>query len=199
MVFNIGSLSVKSLATKSSYSIMKTRSSNPQVGVVMGSDSDWPLMEATVETLAKLGVRSETRVISAHRTPKLAAAYATSASRRGLQVIIAAAGGAAHLAGVLAAHTSLPVIGVPIKSGALDGLDALLSTVQMPSGIPVATVALGSAGAVNAAILAIQILALRRPGLTNKLQQHKRVLKVKVKKGNAHVKLCSEKFATETL
>jgi len=154
---------------------MKTKKSKLQVSVVMGSDSDWPLMEATVKTLARFGVQSETRVISAHRTPELATAYATGAARRGLQVIIAAAGGAAHLAGVLAAHTTLPVIGVPIKGGAFDGLDALLSTVQMPSGIPVATVALGSAGAVNAAILAVQILALRRPKLTVKLQQHKRV------------------------
>lgn len=160
----------------------------------MGSDSDWPLMEATVKTLAQFGVRSETRVISAHRTPELATAYAAGASRRGLQVIIAAAGGAAHLAGVLAAHTILPVIGVPVKSGALDGLDALLSTVQMPSGIPVATVALGSAGAVNAAILAIQILALRRPELTVKLQQHKRDLKAKVKKGNVQVQFYEGKI-----
>jgi len=152
---------------------MKPNLSKSQVGVVMGSDSDWSLMEATVKILERFGVQSETRVISAHRTPELAIAYATGASRRGLQVIIAAAGGAAHLAGVLAAHTILPVIGVPVKSGALDGLDALLSTVQMPSGIPVATVTLGSAGAVNAAILAIQILALRRPELTVKLRQHK--------------------------
>ncbi|MDD5676561.1 MAG: 5-(carboxyamino)imidazole ribonucleotide mutase [Kiritimatiellae bacterium] len=167
---------------------MKTKKSKPQVGVVMGSDSDWPLMEATVKTLERFGVRSETRVISAHRTPKLASAYAAGASRRGLQVIIAAAGGAAHLAGVLAANTILPVIGVPVKSGALDGLDALLATVQMPSGIPVATVALGSAGAVNAAILAIQILALQRPELAVKLQQYKLDLKTKVKKGDARVK-----------
>jgi len=173
---------------------MKTNLPKPQVGVVMGSDSDWPLMEATVKTLAQFGVPSETRVISAHRTPELATSYAAGAARRGLQVIIAAAGGAAHLAGVLAAHTILPVIGVPVKSGALDGLDALLSTVQMPSGIPVATVALGSAGAVNAAILAIQILALRRPELTVKLQQHKRVLKAKVKKGNAKVRSHVEKI-----
>lgn len=166
---------------------MKKLPSKPQVGVIMGSDSDWPLMEATVKTLAGFGVQSETRVISAHRTPKLATAYAGSAARRGLQVIIAAAGGAAHLAGVLAAHTTLPVIGVPVRGGALDGLDALLSTVQMPSGIPVATVALGSAGAVNAAILAIQILALRRPELAAKLQRHKLDLKAKVKKGNAQV------------
>ena len=166
---------------------MKTHPSKPKVGVVMGSDSDLPLMKDAIETLARFGVLIETRVISAHRTPKLAAAYASGAQRRGLQVIIAAAGGAAHLAGVLAAHTILPVIGVPVKSGALDGLDALLSTVQMPSGIPVATVALGSAGAVNAAILAIQVLALRRPELKVKLQQHKRDLKTKVKKGNAQV------------
>jgi len=168
--------------------------SNPKVGVVMGSDSDWPLMEATVKTLARFGVQSETRVISAHRTPELATAYANSAARRGLQVIIAAAGGAAHLAGVLAANTSLPVIGVPVKSNALDGLDALLATVQMPAGIPVATVALGSGGAVNAAILAIQILALRRPELTAKLRQHKRNLKAKVKKGNARVQFYTGKI-----
>ena len=173
---------------------MKTNLAKPQVGVVMGSDSDWPLMEATVKTLARFGVPSETRVISAHRTPKLATAYAASAARRGLQVIIAAAGGAAHLAGVLAAHTILPVIGVPVKSGALDGLDALLATVQMPGGIPVATVALGSAGPVNAAILAVQILALRRPELAVKLQQHKRDLKIKVKKGNALVRVRLKKI-----
>ena len=173
---------------------MKPKLLKPQVSVVMGSDSDWPLMEAAVKTLAAFGVRSETRVISAHRTPQLATAYAAGASGRGLQVIIAAAGGAAHLAGVLAAHTSLPVIGVPVKSGALDGLDALLATVQMPSGIPVATVALGSAGAINAAILAIQILALRRPALTVKLQQHKRDLKAKVKNGNARVQSRLEKI-----
>lgn len=160
----------------------------------MGSDSDWPLMEATVKTLAQFGVQSETRVISAHRTPELATAYAAGASRRGLQVIIAAAGGAAHLAGVLAANTILPVIGVPVKNGALDGLDALLATVQMPSGIPVATVALGSAGAVNAAILAIQVLALRRPELTVKLQQHKRDLKAKVKKGNVQIQFYAGKI-----
>ena len=160
----------------------------------MGSDSDWPLMETTAKTLAQFGVRSETRVISAHRTPQLATTYAAGASRRGLQVIIAAAGGAAHLAGVLAANPILPVIGVPVKSGALDGLDALLSTVQMPGGIPVATVALGSAGAVNAAILAIQILALRRPELTVKLQQYKRDLKAKVAKGNAQVQFYTGKI-----
>ena len=173
---------------------MQIKKPHPEVGVVMGSDSDWPLMEATVKTLVQFGVPSETRVISAHRTPELATAYASGASRRGLQVIIAAAGGAAHLAGVLAANTILPVIGVPVKSGALDGLDALLSTVQMPSGIPVATVTLGSAGAGNAAILAIQVMALRRPELTAKLQKYKRDLKAKVKKGNAKVQLNAGKI-----
>lgn len=166
----------------------------PKVGVVMGSDSDWPLMEATVKTLARFGVQSETRVISAHRTPQRATAYASSAARRGLQVIIAAAGGAAHLAGVLAANTSLPVIGVPVKSKALDGLDALLATVQMPAGIPVATVTLGAGGAVNAAILAIQILALRRPELADKLRQHKRHLKAKVQRGDAQVQCYTRKI-----
>jgi phosphoribosylaminoimidazole carboxylase PurE protein len=166
---------------------MQIKKPKPQIGVVMGSDSDLPLVKDAIETLARFGVLIETRVISAHRTPKLAAAYASGAQRRGLQVIIAAAGGAAHLAGVLAAYTILPVIGVPIKGGALNGLDALLATVQMPAGIPVATVALGKAGPVNAAFLAIQILALQRPDLTVKLQKLKRELKIKVKKGNAHV------------
>ncbi len=174
--------------------MMKTNLTKVQVGVVMGSDSDWSLMEATLKTLAGFGVRAETRVISAHRTPELAAAYAAGASRRGLQVIIAAAGGAAHLAGVLAAHTVLPVIGVPVKGGALDGLDALLATVQMPSGIPVATVALGPAGAVNAAILAVQIMALQCPQLAAKLKKHKRDLKAKVKKGDARVQLYAGKI-----
>ncbi|MBI2441186.1 MAG: 5-(carboxyamino)imidazole ribonucleotide mutase [Lentisphaerae bacterium] len=173
---------------------MKLRKPRPEVGVVMGSDSDWPLMEATVKTLARFGVPSESRVISAHRTPHLARAYAASAARRGLRVIIAAAGGAAHLAGVLAAHTVLPVIGVPIEGGRLKGLDALLATVQMPAGVPVATVALGPAGAVNAAILAIQILAQRRSALTVKLQQYKRELEAKVRKGNAQVQLQMRKI-----
>ena len=155
--------------------------------MVMGSDSDWPLMETTAKTLARFGVSFETRVISAHRTPKLASSYAAGAKRRGISVIIAAAGGAAHLAGVLASHTTLPVIGVPVKGGALDGLDALLSTVQMPSGIPVATVALGSSGALNAAILAIQILSLNHPELAARLKIHKRHLKTKVEKGNRRI------------
>ena len=160
----------------------------PLVGIVMGSDSDWPLVKEAADTLDGFGVAYEVKVISAHRTPKLAANYAQRAGRRGIRIIIAAAGGAAHLAGVLAAHTILPVIGIPIKGGAVDGLDSLLATLQMPAGIPVATVTLGSAGPVNAAILAVQILAAGNASLTNKLVKHKESLKIKVAKGNARVK-----------
>ncbi len=159
----------------------------PEVGIVMGSDSDWPVVKSATETLDGFGVTYEVRVISAHRTPELASDYARSAARRGMKVIVAAAGGAAHLGGVLAAHTTLPVIGIPVKSGAVNGLDSLLATLQMPAGIPVATVTLGSAGAVNAAILAVQIIATGRPGLVKKLTRHKRALKKKVTKGNAKV------------
>ena len=157
------------------------------VGVVMGSDSDWPLMEDTAKTLKEFGIHFEVRVLSAHRTPERAAEYALSARDRGLKVLIAAAGGAAHLAGVIAAHTLLPVIGIPVKGGALDGLDALLSTVQMPAGIPVATVALGRSGAVNAALLAVQILALNYAALADRLAAHKQELCDKVAKGNERV------------
>ena len=136
----------------------------PPVAVLMGSDSDWETVKETVETLKWFGVECEVHVISAHRTPQRASAFAGKAAGRGIKVIIAAAGGAAHLAGVLAAHTILPVIGIPIKGGALDGLDALLSTVQMPAGVPVATVALGKAGSINAALLAVQMLALEPRG-----------------------------------
>lgn len=161
--------------------------SKPVIGIVMGSDSDWPTLEHTVRTLEEFGVSHEARVISAHRTPELAAEYAREAARRGLKVIIAAAGGAAHLGGVLAAHTTLPVIGIPIKGGVLDGMDSLLSTLQMPAGIPVATVALGRAGAVNGAILAVQILALSDSRLAAVLRRHKTKLKQKVRKGNQRV------------
>ena len=130
------------------------------VGIIMGSRSDWPTMERTTETLDNLGIAHETRVISAHRAPDLLLEYVSSAAARGLRVLIAGAGGAAHLPGVCAAKTALPVIGVPIQSKALQGLDSLLSIVQMPAGVPVATVAIGNAGATNAAILAAQILAL---------------------------------------
>ncbi len=158
-----------------------------EVGVVMGSDSDWPLLEETVRTLDRFGVDSEVRVLSAHRTPEEASAYARAAAGRGLRVIIAAAGGAAHLAGVLAAHTILPVVGIPV-GGMQDGLDALLATVQMPAGIPVATVAVGKAGAVNAALLAVQILATGgRADLRARLTQHKAALRIKVADGDARV------------
>lgn len=157
------------------------------VAVVMGSDSDWALMKQAAATLDSFGVAHEVRVISAHRSPAVAAEFSQGAARRGLKVIIAAAGGAAHLAGVLAAHTTLPVIGVPVKGGAVDGLDALLSTVQMPAGIPVATVALGSAGPVNAAVLAVQILALGRGDLQRKLAAHKQALARKVMDANKRV------------
>jgi len=141
------------------------------VAVLMGSKSDWDTMRAASETLAKFGVAHESRVMSAHRTPKLASEFASNAESRGFEVIIAAAGGAAHLAGVIAAHTTLPVLGVPMKSDALNGLDSLLSTVQMPAGIPVGTLAIGKAGATNAALFAIAILANSRPELKRKIRE----------------------------
>jgi len=159
----------------------------PEVGIVMGSDSDWSIVRKAVQTLDDFGVACEVRVISAHRTPEVAADYARTAAKRGLKVILSAAGGAAHLGGVLAAHTILPVVGIPIKGGALNGLDSLLATLQMPSGIPVATVTLGSAGPVNAAIFAVQIIALARPSLNRQLAAHKRAMKRKVEKGDARV------------
>jgi phosphoribosylaminoimidazole carboxylase PurE protein len=158
-----------------------------EVAVVMGSDSDWGIVEKAVDTLENFGVDCEARVISAHRTPEIAAEFARTASKRGIRVIIAAAGGAAHLAGVLAAHTTLPVIGIPIAGGSVNGLDSLLATLQMPAGIPVATVTLGSAGPVNAALLAVQILALSRAGLVRKLTAHKNAMKRKVADGNRKV------------
>jgi 5-(carboxyamino)imidazole ribonucleotide mutase len=135
----------------------------PLVGIVMGSSSDWETMKHAVSTLEGLEVPCEVRVLSAHRTPDASAEYAATAEERGLEVIIAAAGGAAHLAGVLASKTILPVLGVPMKGWALDGLDSLLSTVQMPRGVPVGTLAIGKAGAVNAALLATQILGVGHP------------------------------------
>lgn len=162
-------------------------SSNPVVGIVMGSDSDWPLVQKACDTLDKFGVPYETRVISAHRTPELAIEYSRNAEKRGLKVVIAAAGGAAHLGGVLAAGTILPVIGIPVAGGALNGLDALYATVQMPSGVPVATVACGSAGPVNAALLAVQILGTADPALREKFRAHKAELAAKVEKANAKI------------
>ena len=137
----------------------------PLVGVIMGSKSDWETMQAATELLAHFGVPYEARVVSAHRTPHWMVEYATSAEARGLQVVIAGAGGAAHLPGMVAGHTLLPVIGVPIQSRALNGLDSLLSIVQMPAGVPVATMAIGKAGAANAALLAVAILATSRQPL----------------------------------
>lgn len=134
---------------------------NPKVGVVMGSKSDWSTMEHCVSTLESLGIECEVRVLSAHRTPHEAAEFSEGAEARGVELIVAAAGGAAHLAGVMASLTTLPVLGVPMVGWSLDGLDSLLSTVQMPRGVPVATFAIGKAGAVNAALCAGQILALK--------------------------------------
>jgi len=145
----------------------------PLVGVIMGSQSDWDTMRQADEVLSQFGVPHECRVVSAHRTPALMADYASNALGRGLEVIIAGAGGAAHLPGMVAAQTVLPVIGVPVQSKALNGLDSLLSIVQMPKGVPVATVAIGGAGAVNAGLLAVAILATTRPDLREKLQAYR--------------------------
>jgi 5-(carboxyamino)imidazole ribonucleotide mutase len=153
----------------------------PLVAVVMGSKSDWETMRYADQTLTDFGVAHECRVMSAHRTPTLAVEFASSAESRGFEVIIAAAGGAAHLAGVIAAHTLLPVLGVPMKSDALNGLDSLLSTVQMPAGIPVGTLAIGKSGAVNAALLAIAILANNRPELRKQLHAFRQEQERKVR------------------
>jgi phosphoribosylaminoimidazole carboxylase PurE protein len=151
------------------------------VAVVMGSDSDMAVMAGCVETLKDFGIEPAVRIISAHRTPEIAAEFADNAAKEGIKVIIAAAGMAAHLAGALAGRTTLPVIGVPlISAGGLEGMDALLSTVQMPPGVPVATVAIGKAGAKNAAILAVQILALSDDGLAGKLAEFKKAQEKKV-------------------
>ncbi len=146
---------------------------SPLVGVIMGSKSDWETMRHAADTLRQFAVAHECRVVSAHRTPDLMMQYAHDAESRGLQVIIAGAGGAAHLPGMVAGHTLLPVIGVPIQSRALNGLDSLLSIVQMPAGVPVATMAIGRAGAVNAALLAVAILAGTRPDLREALRRYR--------------------------
>jgi 5-(carboxyamino)imidazole ribonucleotide mutase len=145
----------------------------PLVGVIMGSKSDWATMTHTVETLTALGIAFEVRVVSAHRTPDLLFEYASSAVGRGLEVLIAGAGGAAHLPGMTAAKTRLPVLGVPVQSRSLNGLDSLLSIVQMPRGIPVAALAIGKAGAVNAAVLAAAILANKYPAIAAALDQYR--------------------------
>jgi 5-(carboxyamino)imidazole ribonucleotide mutase len=150
-----------------------TEHTNPLVAVVMGSKSDWETMRQTGETLERFGVPHELRVLSAHRTPDETAHYAREARERGIEVIIAAAGGAAHLAGVIAAHTIVPVLGVPMES-VLKGVDSLLSIVQMPGGIPVGTLGIGKAGAMNAALLAVAMLATTRPELARKLSEFRR-------------------------
>ena len=145
----------------------------PLVGIIMGSASDWDCLRPGAEMLEKLGIAHELRVISAHRTPDLLFEYAASAAGRGLEVLIAGAGGAAHLPGMTAAKTALPVLGVPVQSRALNGIDSLLSIVQMPAGIPVATFAIGAAGATNAALFAAAILAARYPAIAAALAQYR--------------------------
>jgi 5-(carboxyamino)imidazole ribonucleotide mutase len=145
----------------------------PLVGVIMGSRSDWDTMRHAAEALRMFGVAHECRVVSAHRTPEWLARYAREAEGRGLEVIVAGAGGAAHLPGMVAAETLLPVFGVPVQTASLGGLDSLLSIVQMPKGVPVGTLAIGAAGAANAALLAIRVLALRRPELARALAEHR--------------------------
>lgn len=145
----------------------------PLVGVVMGSDSDWPTMRAAAQSLAEIGVPFEARVVSAHRTPEAMFDYARDAEGRGLEVLIAGAGGAAHLPGMIASMTVLPVLGVPVQSKALSGLDSLLSIAQMPGGVPVGTLAIGAAGAKNAGLLAVRMLAGSRPELREKLHAYR--------------------------
>ena len=158
-----------------------TEQAAPLVGVIMGSTSDWDTMKHAVEVLERFAVPHEKRVVSAHRTPDWMAEYASSAESRGLEVIIAGAGGAAHLPGMTASHTVVPVIGVPVQSRALNGLDSLLSIVQMPAGVPVATVAIGAPGATNAGLLAVAILAVRRPELRDRLRAFRAEQASKVK------------------
>lgn len=154
----------------------------PVVGIIMGSDSDMPIMKEALSVLNEFKVAYEVKVLSAHRTPKETTVYAESAFERGSKVIIAGAGGAAHLAGVIASHTTLPVIGVPIETRSLAGIDSLLSIVQMPSGVPVATMAIGKSGAKNAAILAVEILALGDKRLSGKLKGFKKRMAASVRK-----------------
>jgi 5-(carboxyamino)imidazole ribonucleotide mutase len=144
--------------------------SGPLIGIIMGSQSDWETLSHAADTLTQLGVAFETRVVSAHRTPDLLFEYASTAEARGIEVIIAGAGGAAHLPGMCAAKTVLPVLGVPVESKALHGMDSLLSIVQMPAGVPVGTLAIGKAGAINAALLAVSIVANRHPEHRSALQ-----------------------------
>ena len=157
----------------------------PLVGIVMGSDSDWPKIKAAASALDEFGVPYEVRVMSAHRTPEVVRQYATTAASRGLKVIVAAAGGAAHLAGVIASHTTLPVVGIPVPTELSGGLDSLLSIVQMPGDVPVAAVGLGGGGPRNAGLLAVQILALANAGLQEKFAAFKHKLAEKVAEKDA--------------
>jgi 5-(carboxyamino)imidazole ribonucleotide mutase len=159
---------------------MHTPSDRPLVGVIMGSKSDWDTMRHASETLTRLEVPHECRIVSAHRTPKWMAEYAGTAESRGIEVIIAGAGGAAHLPGMTAAHTVLPVLGVPVESHALKGMDSLLSIVQMPGGVPVGTVAIGKAGAINAALLAASIISASRPEMRDRLRRFREEQTAKV-------------------
>lgn len=159
-----------------------SESTSPLVGIVMGSDSDWPKVKGAAAALDEFGVPYEVHVMSAHRTPEVVRQYATMAAARGLKVVVAAAGGAAHLAGVIASHTTLPVIGIPVPTDLAGGLDSLLSVVQMPGDIPVATVAIGGGGPRNAGLLAVQILALGDAKLQNKLTAFRRELTDKIGK-----------------
>ena len=155
-------------------------SAKPLVAVVMGSKSDWEVMQNTSSTLKELGIEHEVRVTSAHRTPDATIEYASRLQERGVEVVIAAAGGAAHLAGVMSAKTQLPVLGVPLVAGALNGLDALLATVQMPAGIPVGTFAIGKPGAINAALFAAAILSIKHPQIQSALAQYRKTQTEKV-------------------
>ncbi len=162
--------------------------SQPKVAIVLGSDSDYPVIKDMIKTLKDFGIEHELTVSSAHRSPDRTQRYASSLEERGIQVVIACAGAAAHLAGVIAAHTILPVIGVPIDSSPLQGLDALLSTSMMPAGVPVATMGIGKSGASNAAVLAAQILALKDPSLSERLRKYKKGLADRVEQRDNELK-----------
>ena len=159
----------------------------PQVSIVMGSDSDLEIMREAARVLSEFSIPYEVQILSAHRSPARVSRFSKALSKRGIRAVIAGAGGAAHLAGVIAANTSIPVIGVPVETSSLKGLDSLLATVQMPSGIPVATMAIGKAGAVNAAVLAVQILAVNSKALQSKLLNHKRKLEQSVVEKNSRL------------
>jgi len=184
-------ISVKISLIERKSAMNSRKKTGPEVAIMMGSDSDWNVLQKAVDILEQFGVSYEVRVMSAHRSPEAVAQYARNAQKKGIKVIIAGAGYAAHLAGVISAHTVLPVIGVPISGNTLGGIDALLSMVQMPPGVPVATVSIG--GATNAGILAVQILALNKPDLNAKLKQYKIQLATKV--SQADKKLNAELLA----